>query len=65
MSEFYDNDFSGAFIFFGASHSQGTTFEDCVLIDAITSHWMIIKFRGEFLKLKISKKKYNRFMKNP
>lgn len=37
-------------------------FDDFLLIKSLNTHYIIIEFRGEFLKTRISKNKYTKFL---
>ena len=52
----------GGYLTFPSNVSEATTLEDCVLIDCQRTYWMIIRFREEFVKVRLTRKKYEELM---
>jgi len=50
---------------FGVNFEIAHTFDDCILIKTRSSYLLITKFRDVFLKNRISKKEFERFMEAP
>jgi hypothetical protein len=38
---------------------EATTLEDCIAIECHGSYWMLLKWRNEIIKVRITKKKYH------
>lgn len=54
----------GGFITLGSAIIEAYTFDDCILAKTTISHYLILKFRNEFVHKRISKNKYLELIEN-
>ena len=43
---------------------EGYAFPDCIITKCTKSYWLIVPFREDFLKIRISKTKYEKLLNN-
>jgi hypothetical protein len=58
------NEVEGGILNFASEVEAGHSFEDCIVVKCVKTYWLIVPFREDFLKIRISKSKYEKLLNN-